>query len=382
MGQQTKAWMGGINYQKNLLFALQSLKVKKIKPIVFLGKKTDPDIISMFVPYAEIVLDSMFDRMSLKWIISSVFSYYLRSPFLLNALMKKHSIDVISHSRLRCGGINCKIVSWIPDFQHLHLPDMFSSEEIYARNQKINTMIQNSDAVILSSHDAYNDCLQFDKTSEEKLHVLQFVSQPNPAVFTLAADFINNKHNVPEKYFYLPNQLWRHKNHLCVFKAIKNLKAKGVEINLLCSGSLSDYRNTEFINEIKSYVIDNKLEDNIKILGLIDYIDVLYFMRYSIAVINPSLFEGWSSTVEECKSIGKNMILSNLKVHKEQNPAGSSFFELDNIETLEALLESMWKEETIQPNTMLEQAAAEILPERTYQFAKKYEAIVVEVVKS
>jgi glycosyltransferase involved in cell wall biosynthesis len=294
--------------------------------------------------------------------------------------MKKHSIDVISHSYLTYGSVNCKIVSWIPDFQHLHLPDFFSSKEIDVRNQLLNTMIQNSDAVILSSQDAYNDCLQFDKMSKEKLHVLQFVSQPDPTVFTLEAGFINNKHKVPEKYFYLPNQLWKHKNHLCVFKAIKNLKTKGIEINLLCSGSLSDYRNAEFINEIKSYVVDNQLEDNIKLLGLIDYIDVLYFMRYSIAVINPSLFEGWSSTVEECKSIGKNMILSDLDVHKEQNPAGSSFFELANTETLEALLESMWNEEAIQPNTMLEQAGAVFLTDRTCKFANKFESIVVEVV--
>ena len=140
LGRPTKDWMGGINYQKNLLFALQSLKTKKVKPIVFLGKKTDSDIISTFAPHAEIVLDSMFDRMSLKWIISSFFSHLLHSPFLLNALMKKHSVDVISHSSLTYGSVNCKIVSWIPDFQHLHLPDMFSSEEIDARNQSMNTM--------------------------------------------------------------------------------------------------------------------------------------------------------------------------------------------------------------------------------------------------
>ena len=42
-------------------------------------------------------------------------------------------------------------------------------------------------------------------------------------------------------------------------------------------------------------------------------------------MINPSLFEGWSSTVEECKSVGKNMILSDLNVHKEQYPTQTFF---------------------------------------------------------
>jgi glycosyltransferase involved in cell wall biosynthesis len=41
-------------------------------------------------------------------------------------------------------------------------------------------------------------------------------------------------------------------------------------------------------------------------------------MRASTALINPSLFEGWSTTVEEAKSTGTPMILSDLGVHREQ----------------------------------------------------------------
>ena len=42
-------------------------------------------------------------------------------------------------------------------------------------------------------------------------------------------------------------------------------------------------------------------------------------MRASIAVINPSLIEGWSTTVEEAKSLGVPLILSDIPVHREQN---------------------------------------------------------------
>ena len=43
-------------------------------------------------------------------------------------------------------------------------------------------------------------------------------------------------------------------------------------------------------------------------------------MFHSVAVINPSEFEGRSSTVEQAKSLGKQVILSNIKIHKEQKP--------------------------------------------------------------
>ena len=63
-----------------------------------------------------------------------------------------------------------------------------------------------------------------------------------------------------------------------------------------------------------------------KILGVVPYNDLMDLMKLSIAVINPSKSEGWSSTVEQAKSMGKMVLLSNLKVHKEQAPFRSFYF--------------------------------------------------------
>ena len=50
----------------------------------------------------------------------------------------------------------------------------------------------------------------------------------------------------------------------------------------------------------------------------------------SHSVINPSFFEGWSTSVEEAKILNKIIILSNIKVHKEQNPEMSHYFDPNN----------------------------------------------------
>ena len=57
-------------------------------------------------------------------------------------------------------------------------------------------------------------------------------------------------------------------------------------------------------------------------------------MRQSLAVIQPSLFEGWSTIVEESRSIGKNIIISDLDVHKEQNFRRSIFFKRNSYKDL------------------------------------------------
>ena len=61
-------------------------------------------------------------------------------------------------------------------------------------------------------------------------------------------------------------------------------------------------------------------------------------MRHSIALINPSKFEGRSSTVEQGISLGKKIILSDIPIHKEQNPKRAIYFEADNAEMLSEIL--------------------------------------------
>ena len=41
IGSVSKEWMGGLNYFKNLLFAINSIEEKELEVFVFVGKKID-----------------------------------------------------------------------------------------------------------------------------------------------------------------------------------------------------------------------------------------------------------------------------------------------------------------------------------------------------
>ena len=57
-------------------------------------------------------------------------------------------------------------------------------------------------------------------------------------------------------------------------------------------------------------------------------------MKNSYAIIQPSLFEGWSTVVEDAKALNKFIFLSNLKVHIEQSPLNVCYFDPKNSEDL------------------------------------------------
>jgi len=364
-----KEWMGGVNYYKNLLYAISTLDNKTIEPIVFIGKNADKDLKQIYSKYFQVVESSIFDRKSLYWLVDRLSGYWF-----LNKLLAHYHIDVLSHNVIT-NLKNYKVISWIPDFQHVHLPEMFNQKELDQRDSSFLKLARLSDRVLLSSYSALKDFKAFAPQYEYKAEVLQFVSQPEHEQYVISDKDITEKYNIQGEFFFLPNQFWKHKNHLLVFKAVRYLKNEGVNIRLVCSGFMTDYRNSDHLSTLIGYVDENNLKENISLLGSIPYSDVFQLMKGSIAVINPSLFEGWSSTVEECKSIGKEMILSDLDVHKEQYPDATFFNKNDHLSLVSKLT-------TMKSNQLQENAEVmSNLLARTEKFAKKYEELVVKTYK-
>lgn len=380
-------YTGGLNYIRNLLYALSLADKKEIEPYVFLGTKVGEDVAAQLGPYAKIVRTRVLDRKSIPWFLYKIFAKYFSSLIVINRIMKEHGIAVVSHAQyFYCKHPGFRMIGWIPDFQYLHLPDYFPGLDSGAETARVRKLIASSDMVVLSSYDALNDFKRIaPEASVPRARVLHFVSQPSdrsqPDTYSPAMGEIEKKYGFTGKFFFLPNQFWAHKNHIVVFQAVKLLKEKGKDILVLCTGNLYDYRlkNTSYADSLSGFISVNGLGRNIKILGLIDYGEVLSLMRNSIAVLNPSCFEGWSSSVEEAKSFGKTIILSKINVHVEQNPPGGRYFDPDDPLELSRILSEVWDAPHSRDREELEAQALAGLRARTIDYAKRYVDLVHEL---
>ncbi|MEJ2393044.1 MAG: glycosyltransferase, partial [Gammaproteobacteria bacterium] len=139
------------------------------------------------------------------------------------------------------------------------------------------------------------------------------------------------------------------------------------------------YRQPEFFEKLMDYANECGAAENFRVLGIVPINDLFGLMHNSISMINPSLFEGWSTSVEEAKSLGKRIILSDIPVHREQAPGGGEFFDP---ESAQELAEAMWRLWTVHDpvtDERLEVQAAEALPQRRIAFAEKYQDIVLQI---
>jgi glycosyltransferase involved in cell wall biosynthesis len=375
-------YTGGINYLKNLLYALSKQEKKEIDPYIFFGSNLSQDTEKLFLPLAKVVRTSVLDRKSFLWLLNKIFLKFFGSTIIVELVVKRHQISVISHPENVYGNNRgIKIISWIPDFQFLHLPELFPRLTIESESKRIRDIVNQTDALILSSYTALTDYKKISPNLDiSNLIVLQFVSQPQqkdnkPTLIELKR--IQKKYKFNPPYLFLPNQFWKHKNHMVAFVAMKRLKELGVDISLVCTGNLIDYRfsGTSYVDGLLEYISENNLTDYIKILGAIDYQEVLVLMEHSEALLNPSRFEGWSSTVEEAKSMGKKIILSDIPTHLEQSPIGGYYFECNSEESLvNTILRCISDEAPSYENTELD------LEKRTKNYGQKYVEFVMKIV--
>ena len=242
-------------------------------------------------------------------------------------------------------------------------------------------MHESSDAVIVSSQDALRDFASIVREPRpRRTYVLPFVSQTRTHGKGVDLQAVIDKYKLTPRYFLLPNQFWEHKNHKVAFEAVAMLKKQGVETTLVCTGWMNDPRKSSS-NPIDSlaFVEREGLRENVRPLGSIDYAEVLGLMRGSVAVINPSLFEGWSSSVEEAKSMGKPVIISDIPVHREQAHPQAQYFNPRDAGELASLMKAAWLTWPAGVREENEAAAMEALKRRTAEFGRRYVEIVRDV---
>jgi glycosyltransferase involved in cell wall biosynthesis len=186
-----------------------------------------------------------------------------------------------------------------------------------------------AESIVFSSENALMHFNTLYPKAKSKTFVLNFaVSHPEFRNISLTA--LLDKYRIIRPYFFCPNQVWAHKNHITVLHAVKKLKEQKKEILVVFSGKEFDARNPELFFQLKKFITDNDLKNNILFLGFIDRAEQLQLMNNAIAVIQPSLFEGWSTVLEDAKAMGQNVIVSDLPIHREQITENAVFFDPHN----------------------------------------------------
>lgn len=325
-------WIGGTYYTINLIHALNLLADNEKPQLVVFSNSADFQKLKNETNYPYLVYE-LFDQKQFSkaiQLINKVALKVIQKPLFknrykgfLDALFIMQKSDYLEDVPIE------NRIYWIPDFQDKHYPEFFTPEGLDKKHERSQWIADNARNIVLSSESVKKDWEYFYPQYKGTTTVVNF-AVTHPEFESLDVEMLRVKFNLPVDYFFSPNQFWAHKNHIVVIKAAQILKQKGKPIVIAFSGKENDNRNPNYTEELKKYVADNQLEDVVRFLGFLDRREQLKLMKNAKAVIQPSLFEGWSTVIEDAMAMNQVVIASDLEVNIEQLGGSGLFFESRN----------------------------------------------------
>ena len=235
-------------------------------------------------------------------------------------------------------------LSYIYDFQHKYYPHFFRDVECLNRDIYFATILRDAPAVIVNSDSTRKDIYKYFPYARSRIFVLPFAAAPVANWFAPSQEDMFLKYGLPRKYFLICNQFWIHKSHSTAFEALHDLFTRkgGKEYcNIVCTGATDDFRYPKYYEELKQKIRSFGLEKRIFLLGFVPKADQIQIMRESIAVIQPTLFEGGpgGGSVYDAIALGVPAIISDIPVNREIDAEGVRFFPAGSFETLSRVME-------------------------------------------
>lgn len=323
-------WIGGLYYKRNIAYGL--LNNKRFCDDYELVVASESSHSSLF----EVLGDKV------RFVPVNVKNKKLRLLALI-ATAKLNGCKFLYNSNHDFSKFGVKSIAWIPDFQHKHLPQFFDASSIEVRDAGYRALSETSIPLVLSSHDAQCDYEELYPDHRNEAHVVPFVSCVSDEVERLTPDFVESvlgKSGINGKRFaFICNQFWKHKNHSVVFKAIQEAdECLPEDVRFIFTGKMEDYRNPSYIAELKVMAGTDAMKRRAVFLGFIDRSDQLALMSAAELIIQPSLFEGWGTVVEDSKVLDKTVLLSDIPVHREQKSEKCRLFDPTSSDELASLV--------------------------------------------
>lgn len=334
-------WIGGLYYKKNILYSVtQNPQIMKSYSFVVVVNKG-----------YESVFDELKDKICVNCIPymgrrkSTLVLLFLALFYRAKAIFPWAGKNIFMK-------FGIQEVHWIPDFQFCYYPEYFSEERIEVKRKEAIRVLDEKIPLVLSSENAKEDYIKF-FGQKKNIFVIPFVSYIEKEIRAITQERVEetlrNKGLEQGRYAVICNQFWQHKNHMIVLKAIELMQKKALigDFRFVFTGNLQDDRNPEYCESIKNIFENSEISRYCIMLGFVPRDEQIRIISGARFVIQPSLFEGWGTVLEDAKVLDKRVILSDIPVHREQRNENCVLFDPHNEEALaECILGEMGKEHT------------------------------------
>lgn len=261
-----------------------------------------------------------------------------------------------------------KSVVTIHDLIHERYPEQYSYTDVKIYRKKFRYACNNADKIIAISEQTKKDIIEFYKIPENKIEICYQSCNPSFLETVEKSDKKNIKelYNLPEQYFLYVGSIIERKNLLNICKAVLLLKDE-LNIPLVVIGDGGDYKI-----KVKRFIAEHQLADKIIFLsesetakGLPSFQNAEDFpaiYQSAIAMIYPSVFEGFGIPVLEALSSKLPVITSNVSCLPEAGGDGAYYVDPSKSEEIADGMKKIFRDK----------AFADMMKEKGWQHAQNF----------
>jgi len=204
---------------------------------------------------------------------------------------------------------NIPTVCVIYDLQYKSYPEFFSAADIVKRNHAFLEAAKHATLLTAISDYSRESAISYGKLEPEKIRTIHLRLANRVLEHAVPHNAILQKLDLtPQHYLLYPANFWQHKNHEMLLTAFNSARQKNLpaSIKLVCTGAAGAHQSW-----LQSVVKAMGLSDTIIFPDYVTDEELALLLSQSLALIFPSLYEGFGLPIAEAMALGVPIACSN-----------------------------------------------------------------------
>ncbi|MBA3767625.1 MAG: glycosyltransferase family 4 protein [Acidobacteria bacterium] len=223
------------------------------------------------------------------------------------------------------------------DVQELHFPENFTPAQRATRAVHYWKAMEKAGKVIVSFDHVKEDLIKFFGLPSDKIHVCPIpfrsisLREPTP---TASLSYIE-KYDRSKPFLLYPSHTWRHKNHVQLLRALKEVQRRyAVNLRLVCTGGINHHYHREVLTQVEAL----GLEDSVLFTGIVPEDELCWLYQHTALVTIPTRYEAGSFPLFEAILLGVPVICSDVTSLPETINDRRFVFNPEDVEALSNLI--------------------------------------------
>jgi glycosyltransferase involved in cell wall biosynthesis len=239
--------------------------------------------------------------------------------------------DVVFPSMLPLGKLSQPWIGYLFDFQHRHLPELFSARTRRNRDRHFAKIASTANGIVVNSKSVALDVVRYLGIPMNRVLVMPFSPYVQPWWLDLDPAEVQLRYSIRNPYLLICNHLWKHKDHATAFRAFALLCEEHDcnDLRLVLTGDPIDHRDPQHYGRLMALADSLGITQHMHFLGLIPKRDQIALLRGCRALWQPTLFEGGPGGGSTYEAIGLSVpvVLSDIPINREIDRGHVTFFQ-------------------------------------------------------